>query len=118
MDANKRELLTAAGADMDGAMERFMDNEALYLTFLRKFITNPNFTDLKSAVEKEDWEQALGISHNLKGTSGSLGFTQLYELLTAQVADIRQNNLADAASLMDDIMTEYLRIVEAVRDIT
>lgn len=117
MDAKKRELLIDAGADMDGAMERFMDNETLYMTFLHKFTVTPNYTELKNAIEKDDWEHALEISHNLKGSSGSLGFTHLYELLSAQVADIRKDDRASAAALMDDIMAEYHRLVDAVKDI-
>ncbi len=117
MDESKRNVLTSSGVDLDGAMERFMDNEQLYWNFLTKFTVNPSFAELEKVVEAKDWEQALNVSHNLKGITGGLGFTHLYDLFCTQVTKLRQNDPTGAALMMDDIMTEYHRLLDIVKGI-
>lgn len=117
MDTSKKQILISAGVDLDGAMERFMNNEKLYHNFLNKFITNPNFTELETLIGQKDWEQALTISHNLKGVSGSLGFTKLYEQLVTQVNLLRQQKNEEAAAMMDDIMAEYHRMMDVINNL-
>lgn len=107
----KKELLLAADVDIIGALERFMDNEKLYDTYLRRFVEGASFAELENAIAAKDWEQALGVSHNLKGVTGSLGFTRLYELMCSQVTLFRRNENESAAALMDDITAERQRLL-------
>lgn len=111
MNESQKEQLKTAGVDLDGAMERFMGNEKLYENYLRKFTTGSHFQDLESALSQNDWAQALAISHNMKGVSGTLGFTRLFELLGSQVTMLRQDDNTSAAALMEEIMTEYRRLL-------
>ena len=46
MDALKKERLAAAGIDVDGALERFMGNDALLERFLKKFLADGNYAAL------------------------------------------------------------------------
>ena len=43
---DKKDILKAAGVDYDGALSRFMGNEALLMRFLNKFLDDPNFLNL------------------------------------------------------------------------
>ncbi len=117
MDELKKERLISAGVDLSGALERFMDNEKLYENFLRKFVTGSNFEELENAFAQNDWKQALAVSHNLKGVTGSLGFTQLYELICSQVAMLYRDENSSAAALMEKIMPEYRRLLEIAKEI-
>ncbi len=117
MDASQKERLVSAGVDLDGALERFMGNEKLYMNFLRKFNDNPNFTELEKVFAQNDWEQARTISHNLKGVIGSLGFTHLYELICTQLSMLSHGENASAAALMEEIMPERQRLLETTREI-
>ncbi len=117
MDAEKRNALIAAGTDISGAMERFMDNEPLYWNFLRKFTVNTSFDELEDAIEQCDWEQALTIAHNLKGISGGLGFTHLYDLMCAQVVLFRKDDFNGAAAMMDEITTEHQRLLKVAKNV-
>lgn len=117
MDQSKKELLVSAGVDLSGALERFMENESLYEKYLQRFATNSSFSDLQNAFSQRDWRDALGISHNLKGVSGSLGFTKLYDLLSSQVALLRQDDNDGAAALMDDILPEYQRLLGIAKQV-
>ncbi len=115
MDESKKELLVSAGVDLSGALERFMDNEKMYDKYLQHFTTTPNFADLQKALNAEEWRDALAISHNLKGFTGSLGFTHLYELLCSQVSLLRHDDNASAAALMNEIEAEYRRLLDIAK---
>ncbi len=117
MNDLQKEQLRSAGVDLAGALERFMDNEKLYEIYLRRFTENTNFQDLENALAKEDWRQALEISHNLKGVSGSLGFTELYGLLCSQVSMLRQDDNKSATALMEEVMAEYQRLFAVAKKV-
>ena len=116
MDALKKERLAAAGIDVDGALERFMGNDALLQRFLGKFLTDPNYAALAAAVEAGDLKGALTASHTLKGVCGNLSMPELFRLLTCQVEALRANDWNRAASLMPDISRAYGTVVRAIEE--
>ena len=59
MDLQKRERLCKAGIDVDGALARFMNNEALLLKFLFRFPADPNFAALEQALAYAGGNRAL-----------------------------------------------------------
>ena len=61
------------GCDTQTALERFLGKEELYLKFIRKFLDDKSFNDLKSFISESDYENALKSVHSLKGVSGNLG---------------------------------------------
>ncbi len=117
MESAQKELLMSAGVDLTGALERFMNNEKMYELYLKRFVESTNYTDLETALSQKDWREALSISHNLKGVTGSLGFTRLYDLMSSQVAMLRQDDNESAAGLMDEIMAERQRLLKTARKI-
>ena len=58
MDPMKRERLPPAGVDVDEALERFMQNEALLMRFLGRLPADPTFGQLCAAMEAGDAQAA------------------------------------------------------------
>lgn len=114
MDALKRERLVAAGIDVDGALERFMGNDALLERFLGKFLTDQNYAALSAAVAAEHPEEALTAAHTLKGVCGNLSMQELFHLLTRQVEALRADDWAGAAGLMPEMDRAYAAVVRAI----
>ena len=85
------ERLRTAGADMDGAMNRLMNDEALYATCFNYFMEDPSFAALGEALRTKDYTAAFEASHALKGVAGNLGLTQLYQLSAQQVEPLRHS---------------------------
>ena len=50
MDDEKRTLLVQIGVDVDGGLDRFMGNEALFLKCLRRFPADTSFQQLEEAL--------------------------------------------------------------------
>lgn len=78
--------------------ERFMDDEAFYLRFLRKLLSTQDFALLEQKIAAEDWGEALRRAHNLKGVCANLGLNTLSKSFAALVALLRRESFtADEA---------------------
>ena len=114
MDALRKDRLVAAGIDVDDALERFMGSEALFIRFLNKFLSDPNFEKLQAAIEGNRPEDALAAAHTLKGICGNLSMQVLFGLFTRQVSAMRAGDWALAAGMMDEIIPAYHKAVAAI----
>lgn len=115
MQARRKEKLGEAGIDVSAALERFMGNEALLERFLKKFLNDASYEKLVAAIDAEQQEDALAAAHTLKGVSGNLAMTELFALLTEQVAAFRANDWDKAVKLMPEISKSYEMISAAIR---
>lgn len=114
MDPARRQRLTEAGLDLNGALDRFMNNEALLERFLAKFPADPNHDRLTAAVAAGDKEGALTAAHTLKGVCGNLSMTALFELLTRQVAAFRADDWEGAVAMMPELDRMYNGLCAAI----
>lgn len=114
MDQQKRERLCKAGIDVDGALARFMNNEALLLKFLFRFPADPNFAALEQALEQGNTEQAFTAAHTLKGVAGNLSLEELHRQVSLQVEDLRVGNLAQAREKMPQVCQAYEAVLSAL----
>lgn len=99
--------LKAAGIQIEEALERFMDSEAMFERFLGKFLEDETYRQLKEALEKGDIETSIMKSHTLKGVTGNLSMKPLYQLTSRQVELLRAGQLEEARELMADIDRAY-----------
>ncbi|SHK03622.1 Hpt domain-containing protein [Hespellia stercorisuis] len=95
----------AYGADVTGAMERFMDDEELYEMCLEQFADDPGFAGLEKAVGEKQYKEAFEHAHALKGVAGNLGLTPLFEAVCELVEPLRAEDYSN-------IDAEYARIEE------
>lgn len=116
MERDFLELLKEIGVDTDGALWRFSNNRALYEKFLLKFPSEETFALLKNSVANKDAEGALIYSHTLKGMSGNLGLTPLYDKMCAFVDRIRAGDADGAFSDYDALEQEYTKILGIINE--
>lgn len=114
MEASKKEILTNAGVDVDTAMERFMGNEALFMRFLKKFTSDPNYGVLKKTMDEKQFEEAFKAAHTFKGLCGNLSLSNLFEVVGKQVECLRGGMYAEAEELMPQVEEEYEKIVKVL----
>ena len=114
MDAARRQRLMDAGLDLNSALDRFMNNEALLERFLAKFPADPNHDRLTAAIAAGDKEGALTAAHTLKGVCGNLSMTALFELLTRQVAAFRADDWEGAVAMMPELDRMYNGLCAAI----
>ncbi|WP_294852969.1 Hpt domain-containing protein [uncultured Oscillibacter sp.] len=100
--------LRAHGADMDGAMNRLLGDEALYAMCFDLFLEDPAFATLGAALDAGDRAAAFEAAHSLKGVAGNLGLTRIYRLSGELVEPLRGCAAAetDLPGLYADLMEE------------
>ena len=94
---------------------RRLCSESFVLRFVKKYPANPSFDELCEAVDRSDWESAFRAAHTLKGVSGNLAMTELFGLMTQQVAAFRANDWDKAVELMPEITIKYETVLAAIQ---
>ena len=93
--------------DVEGALERFLDDEELYLQCLNIFSTAENFVKLKEYIDSASYQDAFDSAHTLKGVAGNLGLTPLYMAIIDIVEPLRAKDYSNLGSLYDEIDKQY-----------
>jgi HPt (histidine-containing phosphotransfer) domain-containing protein len=88
--------LAESGSDTKSALNRFMGQQDFYGKFLVKFLDDDNYSKIAPAFNANDSDASLMAVHTLKGVSGNLGFTALYEATSNTVSLIRAGKFEEA----------------------
>lgn len=88
-----KETFEAYGADYASTIQsRFMGNETMYLRFLDMLFEDVNLKKLGGALDRGDMNAAFEAAHTLKGVTGNLGLTPLYNAVCALVEPLRRQD--------------------------
>lgn len=104
------------GIDRAKTMERFAGNEQLYVKFLKKFGSDPAFSQITSAAESEpaDLDVLAKSAHTLKGVALNLGLDRLGGACQALVAAAREKRTDEIPELYDACSREYRAVLAAL----
>ncbi|HIQ71308.1 MAG TPA: Hpt domain-containing protein [Candidatus Onthenecus intestinigallinarum] len=116
MEEEKRTRLLQVGVDIDGGLERFMDNEALFLKCLRRFPTDTSFQQLEEALSAGDLQAAFVAAHTLKGVSGNLSLDAVFQASLPVVEALRCDNREEAEAAMPALRDIYQKTVIVLSD--
>lgn len=108
--------LTEYGCKTAEAMERFLGKEDLYLRFLGKFLDDNSFEESMRVVPLGNPEDSLQSVHKLKGVSGNLGLTPLYEIAADMVARYRAKDQMGADSELDELSRVYHEVYDIIKN--
>lgn len=103
------------GVDTKGTLNRFAGSEELYVKFLNKFLDDETFAGIKPAFDSNDKEMALNTTHTLKGVSGNLGMTRLYEACSKTVELIRADEFDKAKASYKEVEDAYKEICNLIK---
>lgn len=101
------------GCDVDGALERFLGDEEMYMDFLHQIAEEVSVVKLGEAIEAGDVQGAFDCAHTLKGVHGNMGLTPLYLLDIEIVEPLRTGSF-------DGVQDHYRKLVaenEKLKDI-
>lgn len=87
------------GVHTQEALDRFMGNETLFLTFVRQLPDKLDLTRIRQGLEAED-EEAFYINvHNLKGMAGNLSIGPVYDCAQAILVEFRTSKFKNKKKL-------------------
>jgi PAS domain S-box-containing protein len=107
------------GIDVEDGLERLGGNKNSYIRLLHKFSENQGqaLSDISDALACEDQELAIRLAHTLKGVSGSIGATDLFNLATNLEASIIEPSDFGISELLADTDAELNRLVDLIETI-
>ena len=108
------EELESLGVDTQEALQRFSGNSALYERMVGKFPPAAADLNVLEFFEKGDYETALSNAHTLKGVTGNLSLTPLYNAYTEIVALLRANDPEKAKSILLEIIPVQADIISCI----
>lgn len=107
------QTLKAHGCDIDGAMNRMLNDESFLLRCMRASLDQPEFEQLGQALAQRNAREAFENAHALKGVLGNVGLTPLFECVIGIVEPTR----AGRTDGLDDQYAQLLALREEMRRI-
>lgn len=106
-----REQLISAGYDVDGALARFVNNEILYMTFLKKFPSDEHYGVIKPKLVAKEYDEAYKAAHAIKGVAGNLGLTPVFETVNELLQLIKKKD--EVSDFDNQVMLLFEKFEEA-----
>ncbi len=102
------------GIDTSAGLHRVGNNKELYLKLLSEFYQDHHNSaqHIRNALAKADREQALRISHNLKGTAGNLGARGLHQQVQMLERVLRSGS--DPGAVWDEFTSELNLVMDGL----
>lgn len=110
------EKLISYGADTEAGLQRCMNNEAFYLQLIGMILKEPSFDKLEAAVADHDLKAAFEAAHALKGVTGNLALTPLYEPVVEITELLRAGTDMDYSGLLQTIRAQKDKLQELSED--
>ncbi|MEG1847189.1 MAG: Hpt domain-containing protein [Lachnospiraceae bacterium] len=104
------EQLREYGADVDGAMERFLGDVALYHSCFDTYLEDVAFKAIGDALQREDYKEAFEYAHALKGITGNMALTPIYQEVCLLVEALRKGDSSNLSSYYVGIMKQLDRL--------
>ena len=106
--------LDTLGVNTKEAIARLNNNSAFYAKMLGRLPGELENHEVMSHIENGDLESAVTNAHTLKGLTGNLSLTPLYNAYTDIVALLRANDPAKAKQVLTDILPVQSDIVACI----
>ena len=108
------EELKAMGVNIDEGLKRLNGNETLYKRLLGSFIKTIQTHSVRPDFDQTDYNEVIEKAHAIKGASGNLSITPVYESYTEIVNLLRAGQPEQAVPLIEKILPIQDEIVKCI----
>ena len=98
------------------AISRMRDDERIK-KYLKFFLMDESFLEIKKAIEENNCEEAFKASHTLKGVSQNMSFTDLSETVVEITELCRAGNLSEAKNLFPILEKKYNLVISEINKV-
>lgn len=112
------EELKDLGVNVDEGLNRIMGNTSLYERMLGTFAKMIKETGLQPEFDDHDYTAVIEQAHAIKGTSGNLSITPVYEAYTKIVDLLRNDQPSEAKKVLRDILPIQDEIIACIKKYT
>lgn len=119
MAGERKGILEEGGINVKEAMQRFMNNEQLWIKFLKKFKADSSYEKLVKSIEEKEWNKAFEAAHTLKGITDNLALSKLHDLVSRQTDYLRgeDNDFEAAVGMMPEITEVYENVLKLIEEV-
>ena len=103
------------GCDIQGAMDRFLNDGDLYFECLIMFVNDENFKLLKMHINDNDQRVPFTYVHTLKGVAGNLGLSPLFDSLSDLCEALRGSDYNPNSGLYERTLVDYNVFLEIMK---
>lgn len=101
--------------DVDGALERFLGDEEMYMDFLHQIVDEESLLKLGKALDEGNAQAAFDCAHTLKGVHGNMGLTPLYLLDIEIVEPLRKGSFETVKENYDKLVAENEKLKDILK---
>ncbi len=109
------EELKELGVDVDGALERLKGKEDLYIRLLGIFVKTMEEQYVSPDFDGTDYRAVAEKAHNIKGTSGNMSITPIYDAYTRIVDLLRKERPEEARMILRDVLPVQNEIIACIK---
>ena len=106
-----REDFISNEIDYDSAMNLFMGKQEILERFLKKFLNDVSYEQLKAAIDNKDCEAAFKAAHTLKGVAGNLSMKKLAKTVSDMTEEFRAGNFDAGLVYVDEMDSQYKAMI-------
>lgn len=109
------EELKALGVNVDEGLARINGNEKLYTRLLGTFVKSLEANAVQPDFDAADCETMIEKTHTIKGTSGNMSITPIYEAYSEIVDLLRTGQAEQARPLIEKILPVQEEILQCIK---
>jgi len=102
------------GADTKTGLMRCMDSEDFYLRMVGLLRKENNFDVLDEALQNNDLDRAFEAAHALKGVTGNLALTGLFEPISELTELLRSRTEMDYSEYREKVLAKKQELFEMI----
>jgi HPt (histidine-containing phosphotransfer) domain-containing protein len=111
------ELYSSLGESLDEVLGR-LRMESRIAKYLKLFLQDPSFEELKNAFASKDAKTAFRAAHTLKGVAANLGLNKLSASSSELTEDLRPLAFtANSQTLFEKVEADYTVAVEGIKQL-
>ncbi len=109
-----QDCYAAMGGDYADVSAR-LPSERLVQKFVLKYLDDPSFDLLCTAMAEKNYEEAFRAAHTIKGVCQNLSFTKLLDSSSRLSDALRHGWTPEADQLVEQVKEDHLAVVAAIR---
>lgn len=117
MEASFRQALENMQVDIGETVGRLMNNEELYLRFVRRYAGDKNFANGKKCYLEQNYNDMERYFHAMKGVTATLGILMVSSRAEKLVNAIRAQNYDAIPPLLNDLERVNAFVLEQIATI-
>lgn len=110
------EELKNLGANIDEGLARLGGNEGLYERLLGSFVKTIDTHKVDTSFDSNDYAEIIEKTHAIKGTSGNLSLTPIYEAYTEIVDLLRAGKPEEAKEVLAKVLPVQEEMIQCIKN--